>query len=119
MEVGDDCTHESLYHLGKAGLEDKLKEVLEFTYSLIQRIERDYIPIPQYSGVPCLSANGLWLEEYETPSNFIKIEKIWHLLGELSIAEIAKSTDVSFDYVYDFVKKLESKGLVSARYTPS
>lgn len=92
--------------------EDKLKETLDYVYSLILRIEKDCIPKPRYEGVPCLSANGLWEKDYETPETFIKIEKIWHLIGTLSIAQIAQIASVPFDFVYDFIKKLESKGLV-------
>lgn len=92
--------------------EERLKEALDYIYLLIGRIEKDFIPKPRYEGVPCLSANGLWEKEYETPETFIKIERIWHLLnGTLSITQIAKLTGVSFRFVYDFVKKLKDKGL--------
>ena len=92
--------------------EDRLNEVVSFTESLILRIERDFIPIPIYEGLTCLSANDLWGDEYQISENFINVEKIWHLIGTNSISEIASIAGLTFDYVYDFISKLESKGLI-------
>lgn len=93
--------------------EKQLSDTVDYVYSLIMRIERDFVPKPKYEGVPCLSANGLWEKAYETSEVFIKVEKIWHLIGGWrTVAQIAKVAGLSFDFVYDFVKKLESKGLL-------
>lgn len=93
--------------------EDKLEEAFDFVRSFISRIERDFVPKPKYEGVPCLSANGLWELDYEDPETFMKIERIWQLMcGGLSVGRIAKFTGVPFDFVYDFLKKLESKNLI-------
>jgi len=93
--------------------EEQLVDTVKYMVSLIKRIELDYIPKPRYEGVPCLSAMGLWCKEYEVPENFIKIERIWHLLTyDLSISEIAIQTRLPFDYVYNFVEKLRDKGII-------
>lgn len=87
-------------------VEDKLNETLDEVYNFILRIEHDFVPIPTYKGVPCLSNVGLWELD-------LGIEKIYHLIGYgFSIAQIAKLIDMDFNYVYDFVRKMEKAGLV-------
>ena len=84
----------------------ELKDTVKAVYELIRDIERDFIPIPTYKGVPCLSRYGLWNSD-------LRIEKIYQLLGyNLSISYIAKMTNIPFNYVYTFIKKMEEKGLV-------
>lgn len=97
--------------------EQQLNKTVNYVRSLILRIENDFIPKPKYKGVPCLSSNGLWKKDYEIPETFIKIEKIWHLMGKLSVAQIAKFAELPFDFVFDFIGELEQKGLISAHRT--
>jgi aminopeptidase-like protein len=93
--------------------EEQLESCLRYTLSIIDKIEKDFIPKPTYMGVPCLSANGLWKKEYESPHTFMKVEKVWQSLSDgLSIAHIANIHGLDFDFVYNFVMELKSKGLV-------
>jgi len=92
--------------------EEKLEEALNYAFSFILRMENDYVPKPRYEGVPCLSANGLWEDAYNIPETFIKIEKIWHLIGNRYIGQIAEIAGVPFDFAYDFINKMKDKGLI-------
>lgn len=92
--------------------EEQLYKTEDYIHSIIYKIEHDFIPKPIYRGVPCLSANGLWKKEYESPHTFIKVERIWQSLGGLSIAQIAQFHNLPFQFVYDFVMELKSKGLI-------
>ena len=94
--------------------EKQLEDALGYVDDIIIKIERDFIPQPQYRGIPCLSANGLWEKEYESPHTFMKIERIWHSFGYgLSVSQIANWHNLPFHFVYNFVKEMKSKGLVS------
>ena len=93
--------------------EKQLVDTLVYTKSIIDKIEKDFVPIPKYKGIPALSSNGLWKKEYGSPNAFMRVERIWHSLGYgLSIAQIADCHKLPFDLVYNFVKELQSKGLV-------
>jgi aminopeptidase-like protein len=90
----------------------QLEYTLEYTKSIIDKIEKDYIPKPTYKGVPCLSSNGLWKKEYESPHTFMKVERIWQSLNDgLSIAQIANIHGLPFDFVYHFIEEMRQKGL--------
>lgn len=94
-------------------IDKSLHNTVCYAFRLIKRIEADYIPKPKYKGVPCLSACGLWAKEYGSPHTFMKVERIWLLLGKnLHISEIAHLSGNSFDFVVDFINKLKSRGLV-------
>jgi aminopeptidase-like protein len=85
--------------------EPKLYGALFITYDIIKRMERDFRPCPTYTGVPCLSAYDLWQPD-------INLEKIYHMLTyRLYISEIAGTTGLPFDFIYDFVMKMREKGL--------
>jgi aminopeptidase-like protein len=93
--------------------ENQLLGALDYASSIIYKIEKDFIPIPKYTGVPGLKANGLWKKEYESPHTFIKVEKIWQSLNDgLSIAQIANIHNLPFDLVYNFVEELKQKDLI-------
>jgi len=86
--------------------EGMLVETLYYIVDLISRIEHDFVPIPTYSGIPCLSNYDLW-------KPVLRIEKIIYTIdGKRSIQEISDKIDAPFDYVYDFVIKMKAKGLV-------
>ena len=86
--------------------EERLKETLDYIYSIILRIEMDFIPVPNYIGVPFLSEHGLWEKD-------VRLEKIWHLInGKRTISEIAVLARLPFNFVHQFVRKMEKKGLV-------
>lgn len=93
--------------------EQQLQNTLVYVRSIIDKIERDFVPLMQYKGVPCLSANGLWRKEYGSPHTFMKVERIWQLLTlNLHISEISHLSGNTFDFTYDFVMSLKSKDLV-------
>ena len=90
----------------------QLVDTLVYTKSIIDKVERDFIPIPKYKGIPALNSNGLWKKEYDSPNAFMRVERIWHSLGYgLSIAQIANIHGLSFDFVYHFVNQLKEKKL--------
>lgn len=92
--------------------EKQLQSTLEYVKSIIDKIEKDFVPTPNFAGIPCLSATGLWKKEYGSPHTFMKIERIYHSLRyELSIAQIAKMHGLPFDFVYQFVNQLKEKKL--------
>jgi aminopeptidase-like protein len=94
-------------------IDKQLNNALAYVHYLIWKIENDFVPAPKYKGVPCLSANGLWKKEYGSPHTFMKVERIWQMLGYgLSVVEIAKATNNTFHFTLDFVNELKSKGLV-------
>jgi len=93
--------------------EYQLAETLQHLLKIILKIELDFIPTPVYLGVPCLSANGLWKKEYESPHTFMKVERIWQSLGYgLSVAQIANMHGLPFEFVHNFIMELKSKELV-------
>lgn len=95
--------------------EKQLEDTLTYVKSIIDKIEKDFIPISTYKGVPCLSSNGLWKKEYESPHTFMKVERIWQSLGYgLSIAQIAQMHNLPFRFVYDFIMELKEKNLVTS-----
>ena len=92
--------------------EEQLSKTLDYVSSIIDKIERDFVPIPKYQGVPCLSTNGLWDGTYDSPHAFMRVERIWHSMGHgLSIAQIANMHGLSFDLVYQFVNQFKEKNL--------
>lgn len=104
------------YHTDKDCIDiirrEKLSEVVDIVYEIIGIIERDAVPEQKYKGILCLSEHGLWDNKW-TAGDSIIIEKILHLISsDLSIFQIAERINTSFDFVYDFIKKLETRGLV-------
>jgi aminopeptidase-like protein len=93
--------------------EEQLSKTLDYVSKIIDIIEKDFIPIPQYQGIPALSSNGLWKKEYESPHTFMKVERIWQSLEYgWSIAQIAQFHNIPFLEVYNFVELMKQKDLV-------
>jgi len=89
-------------------IKERLEDTVSAVYDFILRIERDFKPVPTYQGVPCLSAYGLWDEEHK-----IDHEKIYQLLGYgFTVMGIANRTNLSFKFVYDFIRSMEKAGLI-------
>jgi aminopeptidase-like protein len=92
----------------------QLSLTLRYLKQIIDKIESDFVPVPKYQGVPCLSANGLWKKEYNSPHTFMKVERIWHSLNSgLSVAQIANIHGLDFDFVLDFILELKDGGLIA------
>ena len=92
--------------------ESQLCKTLVYVKDIIRKIELDFVPVPKYKGVPCLSVCGLWKKEYGSPHTFMKVERIWQSLDDgMSVAQIANLHGLDFDFVYDFVMGLKGAGL--------
>ncbi len=94
-------------------LEEKLNETFEILCEIIRIIEKDYRPKQNYKGILCLSEYNLYDLNWTLEDN-LAIEKILHSLNEeSSMFEIDKKVGRDFDFVFEFIKKLNREGLVS------
>jgi len=93
--------------------EAMLNETVKVLFEIIMLIEKDFRPQQKFKGVLHLSSYGLWDDSWTIDEN-LSIEKILHsLTGEYTVFEIAERVSKSFDFVYQFLIKLQEKGLLT------
>jgi len=93
--------------------EEKLQEAVDITMKVVDILERDYIPIRNYIGIPFLSKYGLWTEWKDNPEKRITINSILFMLdNDSTVFEIADALALSFDEVFGFIEKMVESGLL-------
>jgi len=94
-----------------------LEESVKFAYGWIQKIEKNFIPIPLFKGEVFCSRYGLHIDGYQSPKeNERFFDILYHIDGVASVAHIAKKLDISFDYVLSALTKLKSHKLIDTAY---
>lgn len=87
--------------------EDALDESLDLIKTILRILERDFVPRRKFTGPIFLSGHGLWVDYNENYALNRAIERIMlSLEGDISILDIAAETDVTYDDVYDFVRRV-------------
>ncbi|MGE5472843.1 MAG: DUF4910 domain-containing protein [Ignavibacteriales bacterium] len=93
--------------------EEKLQEAFEIAMKAITVLEKDFIPIRNYIGIPFLSKYGLWSEWKDNPGYRITINSIlFKLDNDATVFEIADELELDFEEVYKFVDKMVEIGLL-------
>jgi len=94
--------------------EEKLQEAFETAMKAINILEKDFIPIRNYIGIPFLSKYGLWTEWKDNPEYRIMINSIlFKLDNDASVFEIADELSLKFEDVYKIVDKMVEIGLLN------
>lgn len=93
--------------------ESRLEEAVHIVLKTIDILEKDYVPLRKYFGIPFLSKYGLWVEWSQYPELRVQINNILFLLNNNnSIFEIARELNLDFKEVYDFINKMMENKLV-------
>jgi len=93
-----------------------MREVEKLIYEIILIIDRDFIPIRQYDGVPQLSKiENLKREFLKDAETKRAIHKFFFLVdGKRSVSEIALETGMTFDFTYNFFCELQDHGKIDS-----
>ncbi|MGE5328918.1 MAG: DUF4910 domain-containing protein [Deltaproteobacteria bacterium] len=96
--------------------EENLQEALETVMKVIDILEKDFIPIRNYIGIPFLSKYGLWTEWKDNPAHRIMINSIlFKLDNATSVFEIADELSLDFKDVYKIVDKMVEISLLNKK----
>lgn len=96
--------------------EDKLEEAKDVVLELIDIIEKDYIPVRNYTGIPFISKYGLWVEwnpESNLRTNINSV--LFSLDNNTSILEICRKFNLDFNEVYNFLNKMVEHKLLTKK----
>lgn len=104
--------------------EDKLQESVEYILEVIDILEKDFIPLREFKGLPSL-ANPKYdlyidpgqpaLEGAKSISENLKVFRdavFRYLEGEYSVFEIAEKFELPFEFVHVYLTKFKEKGLI-------
>jgi aminopeptidase-like protein len=110
------------YHTDWDDLEHCDFGALEESYRLLMdiadRFETDVVPVRHFEGPLHLSRYNLYLDPRSDPKGYSALQEIQiYMDGKRSLLDIAEKTDVSFEFVRNFVGGLVKHGLASIRKT--
>lgn len=93
---------------------EKLDESLKIVEYAIGVLEKDCIPVRNYTAIPHLSSHQLWVDRHQYPgiSKMIRY-LLYNLDNQTSLFEICCRLSIDFDEARLFMERMESKGLVS------
>ena len=87
--------------------EERLEESLEVIEGIVGILERDFVPRRKFTGPIFLSGYGLWVDYHTNFALNRAIEQVMlSLEGDESILDIARKTSVTYDDIYDFVRRV-------------
>jgi len=93
--------------------EEKLQEAFEVVIKVVDMLEKDWVPIRNYIGIPFLSRYGLWTEWKDNPRKRLMINSILFMLdNDSTVFEIADQLSLDFNEVYEFLEKMVEIGLL-------
>lgn len=103
--------------------EDRLEEAVSRVLDIVEVIEKDFVPVRTFSGIPSL-ANPKY-DLYIDPSDLPDVElenggnidafrnRVFRYLdGDSSVFDIAREFGLEFDFVHSYLKEFEDKGLI-------
>ncbi len=84
-----------------------LEESLDVIKDIVGILERDFVPRRKFTGPIFLSGYGLWVDYRVNFALNRAIEQVMlSLEGDQSILDIARRTNVTYDDIYDFVRRV-------------
>lgn len=87
--------------------DEALQESRDVIAGIIDILERDFVPRRKFTGPIFLSGYGLWVDYRENFALNRAIEQVMlSLEGNQSILDIASDTSVSYDDIYNFVRRV-------------
>lgn len=104
--------------------ESKLREAGDYILTVIDFLERDFVPVRDFVGVPSLAnpKYDLYIDPGQKQiANSVRqgenlkqfSERVFRYLdGDYSTFEIANEFDLPFDFVFNYLKEWEEKGLI-------
>jgi len=91
----------------------QLEESVGILERIVDVLEDDYIPVPQFKGPLYLSRYGLYIDPKEDQKGYDNLEYIQILMdGKRSCLDIATDLNIDFSFVKKFCDTLLSKGLI-------
>ena len=93
--------------------EDMLQGAVDVIEKIIRIFATNYIPKRNFRGPVFLSGHGLWIDWQENWALNRAIEKIMmEFEGDQSVFDIARTVDLDYWMVRDYVNKFQEKGLI-------
>jgi len=110
--------------------EERLKDAVEYVLDIVDILEKDFVPYREFEGIPSL-ANPKYdlyidpgqpaLDDSEMANKDLRRFRdcvFRYLEGNHTVFDIAEEFDLSFDYVHDYLRSFEEKGLVETESVP-
>jgi aminopeptidase-like protein len=106
--------------------EERLKEAVSYVLDVIDILEKDFIPIRNFQGLPSLAnpKYDLYLDPKTLPDVEVGKEgkldsfrdRIFrHLDSRQSVFDIAQHFGLQFDFVYSYLQRFEKKDLIQSK----
>lgn len=103
--------------------EQRLEETVAYIDAIIDILEKDFVPVRTFRGVPSLAnpKYDLYLDpgqpalssaEEPTEALDFKDRVFRYLDGDYTVFDIADEFDLKFDFVYDYLSGFREKGLI-------
>lgn len=107
--------------------DDKLQESVEYILDILEILEKDFIPIRNFKGIPSLAnpKYDLYIDPGQPAvegttiiSENLKVFRdalFRYLEGEYSVFDIAEEFDLPFDFVHEYFTKFKIKDLIKIK----
>ncbi len=106
--------------------EERLEDTVECVLEIIDILERDFVPVREFEGVPSLAnpKYDLYLDPGQpalanategTENLDFKDRMFRYLEGDHSVFDIATEFGLDYEFVYDYLSEFNEKGLVSRK----
>jgi aminopeptidase-like protein len=94
--------------------EEKLREAADLVEALVEVLEKDFVPQPNFLGPIYLYRYDLWLDFDQTGGLGERLNKVMMLMdGELSVFDLAESSGMYFFDCLSFIEQLVELGHVA------
>jgi len=97
----------------------RVQETVEYLYRLSLLTDRDFIPKRTFKGPAFLTKFNLhvdWHTDYELSNNLIWL--MYCMEGDMTVFQIAKKLNLSFEKTFDILNKFYDKGLIEKKKIP-
>lgn len=106
--------------------EQRLEEAASYVLEVIDILEKDFVPIRDFRGIPSLAnpKYDLYLDPNELPNvevgedgklDLFRNRVFRHLDGNQSVFEIAHDFGLRFDFVHSYLRNFEEKELIHSK----
>ena len=93
--------------------EDSLEDTFVLLIEIINVFENNYVPIRNYDGTPFLSKYQLWNDDWSNKEVNAVEKLIFNIDNRQDVFSIAERINAPFSFVFDFIEKMRSSGLVN------
>lgn len=106
--------------------EERLEEAVSYVLEVIDILEKDFVPVRDFCGIPSLAnpKYDLYLDPTELPDvevgdegqlDLFRNRVFRHLDTDQSVFDIAHEFDLRFDFVHSYLRDFEEKDLIHSK----